>query len=164
MIYKKVFRDPFFENNNVEVTAVNYPFEEVPYFTFIKEQKQHDRKQVIISSDLMIKILENTILSNGDILKVSLNNQTDEAFVDEVEKKVRELQLGTTNINELISLFSIFIENQSLDIKEAKIKFNDQVVRITSEGVLIGNKPFDKIDSEIILPTIKEVLNNGRLD
>ena len=159
MIWEKIFREPFFGNKRVKVKLVSYLKGEIPYYTFIKQQKKENYKQIIISSELMLKLMDKTILEGGEILKVTLSEKNDQEFQEKINLLVEDLRLDKECIDNLKQELSWVIGDQSIDISELKILYNNVGVSITSDGILYGSEVFEIVNHLIIIPTVEDYVN-----
>lgn len=159
MIWEKIFREPFYGDRKVHVKTVPYLKDEIPYYTFIKQQKQKNVKQIIISSELMLKLIENTLNVGGEILKIYLSEKNDDIFQEEIDKLIENLRIDKKYFLELQQELGWVIGDQSIDISAVKILLNDFGVTITSDGILYGTENFDAISESIIIPTVEEYVN-----
>lgn len=159
MIWEKIFREPFYGDKKVSVKTVPYLKGEIPYYTFIKKQKQENFKQLIVSSELMLKIIDRTLATGGHILKVTLSEKNDDAFQEEIDNLIEKLRIDKKYLSVLKQELGWVIGDQSIDISEVKILFGNQSVTITSDGIIYGSEKFETVNESIIIPTVEDYVN-----
>src|SRR5699024_1555428 len=134
----KIFRKVL--NNIYSFKLVDYP-ETKNYSELIKEEKLKGYRQVIINSEIMIKIITNAMQKKDIILKsITLNDAVDQYFREEIDMKVKQCRDNPLVLSELLTNLAWTSEDGSIDIEKVAFAYltNDQFHYITviCNGVL----------------------------
>lgn len=132
--------------------GMNYRFLLIPYTatdnysSFIKANREQGLRQVIINSEIMIKILVSVVKDENSVIQqVKLNNYNDEDIQNEIDNIARGVKTNRTNIGELVRVLSWASEDNSIDIETVTIAYmNNEINKFESidifcNGILSGH-------------------------
>lgn len=115
--YAKIFGTSF-ENKivNIEYSPGN------DYYEFIREQREAGFKQIIITSEIMLKIIDEYFL-NRKMNISSIEFMVDDDCLDkEVKSILNNMLSDRAYYNKLIDKIKFLIEESSIDIKKIELK------------------------------------------
>lgn len=138
----KIFRE--ISNNIYSFKLVDYPNTK-SYSELIKEEKSKGYRQVIINSEIMIRIITNAVQKENVLLKsIILNDTVDEYYREEIDMKVKKCKDSPMVLSELLTNLAWTSEDGSIDIEKIGFAYNinDQYHYITviCNGVLSGTE------------------------
>lgn len=152
--YGKVFRK-YSLNNSLNVHLEKYNPNDEMYHHVIARMKKEGFKQIIINSDMMIRILEKTLFSNNFILKINFTESTDESVIEDVKSLVRNIRKNPVEFVKLKDLLKWVLDKNSIDISKIEVAVDMKKIDVYSNGLIIG----DRID--IFFETIiKDILED----
>ena len=96
--------------------------EAIEYYTFIKKYYEQDYRQIIITSEMMIKLIETSIVDfNYSIYEIEFV-EDDEYLNTEVSDILNKLCDNKAYIHKLISYLQFLSEKSSIDIQRVYFK------------------------------------------
>lgn len=153
MVYNKYKIFSKVQNDEKEIFCINYNDKEENYYPFIKRCHNSGYTQVIITSEIMIQIIEKFVFEDEYIVS-ELEFMEDDDF----NEGIKSLMIDNKNINKyhriIINELEFLSEKTSIEIKRIKFKkmVGDIPVSffIQSNGILgVNSKGFDYISFEL---------------
>lgn len=154
-----------FSEHGTSFNVVLIPYkEDISYFSFLREQHQKGYRQIIVNSEMMIKLLKvltsdySLSIVNIEFMEdnIELNNQIS-YLVDGVNDKKQGA------INALIAQLSLISEESSIDIKSIEIKKtlrqnikNPLYLKIQSNGIISTNNENSEFLSTVVVKEIED--------
>lgn len=153
----KIFRRVV--KNIYSFKLVDYPSSE-SYSSLIKEQKKHGYRQVIINSEIMIKIILKALDNTKIVLKdIVLQDSVDSDYREEIQRKIKKCNDNSNVLTELLTSLAWASEEDSIDIDKIKFAYelNDEFhyITIICNGVLSGSE-INRFYNDIIEAALKE--------
>lgn len=119
-----------------DIVAIEYTMEDQKnYFNFVKSQTKQDMRQVIITSEIMLEILEKSILKKN-ICKINSIKfaEEDSELDEEVNLYIKDINKDKNNLEKLLSKLECISSSSSIDIEEIEIivneKENDKFIKV----------------------------------
>ena len=130
------------ENNKYIFKLTEYP-ETKSYSELIKFEKNNGFRQVIINSEIMIKIIMNVLQNDSFVLRsIVFNDTVDSEYREEIDYKVRGLKKNPLLLTELVTDLSWASEKNSIDIEKIDLAYEVsgefESVTIICNGVISG--------------------------
>lgn len=153
----KVFRK--IQSNIYNFRLVDYSANK-NYTSFIKEEKVNGFRQVIINSEIMIKIITYAVQDKSVVLKnIILNDSVDKGFHEEINLKVKEIVGNPLALLELVKNLAWTSEDGSIDIEKIGFSYevnnNYHTITIICNGVLSGTE-ISHFYKEYLEPVLKD--------
>lgn len=103
-----------------KVMSVKY--DDRDYYDFIKRQYEIGYRQIIISSEIMIGIIKDTVITQGFVVYQIEFVEDDEEILNEMNSLLETIEKNPVYVNELIEKLIFLTEKSSIDIQRIKIK------------------------------------------
>ncbi len=138
-----------------QVINVAYNDTQIEYYTFLKEQFEAGYRQIIVSSEIMIKIIETAVLSDGLFVYEVKLSENDDSMQYEIDTLLNLIEKVPAYFGKLIEKLSCMAEESSIDIARVKIKGYTADRKpvdcfIQSNGLLTVNEDsFDNIQNRL---------------
>ena len=146
--FGKLFRN--LSTNKINCFKYN---ENQNYYGFVQEVLKQGYNQCIVTSDLMIKIMEHFLLNyKVKTLSIEFMNEDDE-LTQEIDSILELMKENAVYWEILKSKLSFLSENDSIEMKKVEFKYLDGVGSLFSvrvNGIIVVSKhDFDKISGII---------------
>ena len=145
--YGKIFKNAL--NNKVECVLYD---KEQDYYSFIQDMLSHSYHQCIVTSNIMIKII-NDLLLTEKIEILSIEFMIEERELDEeIKTIIKKMKSNLLYWNVLKDKLSFLSQNDSIEIKSVNFKTFDVVglFAIKANGIIIASENiFDDISKNI---------------
>ncbi len=137
------FMGKFFRNNKNKVVCIPYD-SAINYYGFIQSQIQEGNQQCIITSDLMVSIIEYYILKECVQVNSIEFMEEDDELDDEIKQLLNKLKWNLAYW-EVLRRKLEFLSEDSIDIKKVELRYNagggslisfmvNGIVKITGEN------------------------------
>lgn len=154
MVYKKA--KVFWKINSNPKHIFCLPFDDnMEYYTFLKKCHNDGYRQVIITSEIMVKLIKDFVLKK----ELSVYNiefiEEDNDLKDEISELLIEVHNDKSFFSELIEKLNFLSEKSSIDIQRVYFKGRNSnniaiSLYIQSNGIIgIDSKNYDFISREI---------------
>ena len=142
-----------FKNSSTNIICYFSYDEKQNYYAFIQEMLQQGYHQCIVTSDIMIKIIEHYILS-GSAEVTSIEFMTEEDTLEEdITKTLKLMKKNSGYWNILRQKLSFLSENDSIEMKRVsfrKIVGKGSLFSVQVNGIIIvSDFDFDNISESI---------------
>lgn len=153
----------FFIEKNENIIAIPYLQEnQKSYFKFVKQQYERGLRQIIITSKIMIKILEEYFLNKKFRIVEIKFAEEDLELNYEIEKALEELEKDRGYFFKLLKKLEFIANNSSIDIEKIELVSLERIdgayvsVSVKVNGILVvkGNTISDEIAH--VIKNIKE--------
>lgn len=155
-VFKKVY------TNHNELAKFSYTPSEDNYYEFVKKQRDADFKQVIITSEMMIKIIEKYFLERKFKIKNVEFMIEDKILEKEVNEILEILKFDRGNFVLLLNKLMFLIEETSIDIKKIELNSseNKKIISffIQVNGVFAINETIFDEESEKLIEILEECI------
>jgi len=151
-VYGKVFRK--YSQDKLDISMKSYNPDIEKYHEVILKMKNEGYKQVIINSELMIKVLSEIILNEGFILQVNFTDNTDENLIIDVKNLVAKIRHDRLQFIKLKDVLNWALDNNSIDIFNVELYYKKSKYTVYSNGLVEGNEidiVFDEILEKVLL-------------
>jgi hypothetical protein len=141
-LYGKIFQKKQTNKDRMPLLKIIEYFPETQnYYSFLEDQCQQGYKQMIISSRMMISLLEKYFEQNADIVEI-LFMEDDEELTQMVEKLLTKLKASRDEhvFERIIQRLKHFCNEECIEIQEIKIKYKSSVITIKSNGIVMINE------------------------
>lgn len=131
----KIFRNSKNIATNIEIIVKEYDKAKDDYYRFIKEYNRLGLKQVIITSEIMIKLMEiYTINRKFNINKIDFIVE-DSILNDEINMYLAKIREDRANLGYLLGHLKFLAQDDSIDIKS--ITLQGKAINIDKESRII---------------------------
>lgn len=118
----KIFRNSKSVSKNIEIITKEYDKTKNEYYNFIKRQGNLGLKQVIITSEIMIKLMEHYIISRKfDIYKIDFIVE-DKTLNDEINIYLSKIKEDRAILGHLLNHLKFLAYEDSIDIKSITLQ------------------------------------------
>ncbi|WP_017379730.1 hypothetical protein [Paenisporosarcina sp. TG-14] len=155
-VYGKVFRK--YSHNELNIFNKSYNPEKEKYHEVILEMKSRGYKQVIINSELMVRILNEIILNEGFILQIKFTDNTDENLIVDVTNLIKNIRHNPIQFINLKEKLDWALDNNSIDIFNVELLYKNNKYTVYSNGLIMGNE-LNVIYEEIVKKILIEYLS-----
>ncbi|MDK0572454.1 hypothetical protein P6P35_00790 [Clostridium perfringens] len=153
---KKIFRNIY----DKRLEAVNIP-SDIEYYNFIQKKSLDGLRQIIITSDLMLKIIKEYFLNNkAKIISFELM-QDDEEFYINCKKNIEKMNCDRGYFQVFFEQVKYLYSKECIDIKSCRFKYrneNDNAIDITlyiNGNLSIGKNDSTEFEVKMLLEKIK---------
>lgn len=131
MVYEKA--KLFWKANNISKDIFCIPYDDnVEYYAFLKQYHSDGYRQIIITSEIMVGLIEHFVLEKG----ISIYNieflEDDKNLIDEIDNLLTIVSGNKAFLGKLISKLNFLAEKSSIDIQ--RIYFKGR----SSDGIAIN--------------------------
>lgn len=153
----------FFMEENEKIEAIPYLQEDQKsYFKFVKSQYEKGLRQIIITSKIMIKILEEYFIDRKFRISEIKFAEEDIELNGEIEKYLTELERDRGYFLKLLKRLECIANNSSIDIEKLQLISSERVegsyitISLKVNGILIISENGIKSELNYISNNIKE--------
>lgn len=115
MTFKKAKLFRFKKDQNERITCISYDDNE-EYYSFLREYRSKGYRQVIITTEIMIKIIETSVLNdNLFVYKIELAEE-DEELEKEIDQLLTKTQHNSSYFALLLEKIQFLSERSSIDL------------------------------------------------
>lgn len=158
---KKFFK--FFIEKNENIVAIPYLQEDQKkYFRFVKEQYEKGSRQIIITSKIMLKVLEEYFLNKKfRIIEIKFAEE-DLELNQEMEKYLEEVEKDRGCFFKLLNKLEVIANNSSIDIEKIELVSSKRInkaytsLSLKVNGIVIIDGSTIENDINNIIKNIKE--------
>lgn len=123
MTFKKAKLFRFKKDQNERITCISYDDNE-EYYSFLREYRSKGYRQVIITTEIMIKIIETSVLNdNLFVYKIELAEE-DEELEKEIDQLLTKTQHNSSYFALLLEKIQFLSERSSIDLFRVYVKTN----------------------------------------
>jgi len=137
-VYGKVFRK--YSNGELNIINKSYNPDTEKYHEVILEMKSSGYKQVIINSELMLKLLNEIILNEGFILQIKFTDNTDENLIIDVNNLIGKIRYDRIQFIKLKEVLNWALDNNSIDIFNVELLYKQKKYTVYSNGLILGEE------------------------
>ena len=140
-------------NQARKIVAVPYD-DRMEYYPFVKERHDAGFRQIIVTSETMIQLIQKMVIARFRISEIELAENEDE-FGEQVGILLNRIETNPARLSELVSLLDFLAEKSSIEIQRVAFmgRTEDGVAVegfVQSNGVIganreVSNKIFDII-------------------
>lgn len=144
-------------NQARKIVAVPYD-DRMEYYPFVKERHDAGFRQIIVTSETMIQLIQKMVIARFRISEIELAENEDE-FGEQVGILLNRIETNPARLSELVSLLDFLAEKSSIEIQRVAFmgRTEDGVAVegfIQSNGVIganreVSNKIFDIIGAAV---------------
>ena len=156
-VYKKVFRKHSIIGS-AELKIIEYNPDEVSYIELIRDMRKQKFRQVIINSEIMIKIMERVLNHKGIVQEISLEEGTDTELIEEINNYIKKIKRNASFFSKLKESLSWAEEYDSIDIMALTVYYSGVQVEIKSNGIILEHTTDSDFELEILKPVLLEYL------
>ncbi|WP_270749686.1 hypothetical protein [Fusobacterium hominis] len=158
---KKFFK--FFIEKEKNIVAIPYLQEDQKkYFRFVKEQYEKGSRQIIITSKIMLKVLEEYFLNKKFRIVEIKFAEEDLELNQEIEKYLEEVEKDRGCFFKLLNKLEVIANNSSIDIEKIELVSSKRIneaytsfsLKVNGIVIIDGNTIENDINS--IIKNIKE--------
>lgn len=121
MTFKKAKLFRFKKDQNERITCISYDDNE-EYYSFLREYRSKGYRQVIITTEIMIKIIETSVLNdNLFVYKIELAEE-DEELEKEIDQLLTKTQHNSSYFALLLEKIQFLSERSSIDLFRVYVK------------------------------------------
>ena len=155
--------EPFFIEKNENIVAIPYLQEDQKkYFRFVKEQYEKGSRQIIITSKIMLKVLEEYFLNKKFRIVEIKFAEEDLELNQEIEKYLEEVEKDRGCFFKLLNKLEVIANNSSIDIEKIELVSSKRIneaytsfsLKVNGIVIIDGNTIENDINS--IIKNIKE--------
>lgn len=157
--YAKLFLEVVSEN----ITYVPYSPGGEEYYRIVKQERSKGCRQIIVTSDMMISILEKYFYERHfEVVSIEFMEQDD--YVNEdIDKILENLKEDRAYLGVLIKKINFLAEESAIDIRRIEMKGRNKLnkaiqIGLQVNGVYSITDQLFKEESEILVEIIKEEL------
>lgn len=158
---EKIFK--FFIEKNENIVAIPYLQEDQKkYFSFVKEQYEKGSRQIIITSKIMLKVLEEYFLNKKfRIIEIKFAEE-DFELNQEIEKYLEEVEKDRGCFFKLLNKLEVIANNSSIDIEKIELVSSKRINEVYTSlslkvnGIVIIDGSTIENDINNIIKNIKE--------
>lgn len=161
----KIFRNSINKESR-EILSKEYDKTKNDYYGFVKKHNEIGLKQVIITSEIMIKLIEVYVLSR----KFNINRVefmvNDSILDDEINRYLHDMKKDRANLVYLLNHLKFLSHDESIDIKSIELQGKEIETDKTCRLIIRVNGLFSiseysyNDESEYLISKILEVLND----
>ena len=158
----KIFKKLLPSTYKFALEAFKYNRRDTTYSNFISSFKKQGYEQVIINSEIMIWIIEESLKHKMLITKINLSEFADEEEIEVTGKLISKVNLNNVYWIELKNHLNWVSDSNSIDIKSISIYDPLNSANVNSEigsSGLIQGKSLFLIFEQIVKPVIEVYLN-----
>ena len=160
---KKIFK--LFQEKNSNVVGIEYSSElQKNYFQFVESQYKKGLRQVIVTSKLMLKIIEEYFLNqNYRIIDINLGEE-DFEMKDEIDNILKRIEKDRGKFFYLLKRLEFISNNSSIDIEYINLSSNSPkngkyiTFTIKVNGIVIIEDDLEEIEIKKILELVEKVI------
>lgn len=121
MVYKKA--ELFWKANNIskDVFCIQYD-DNVEYYTFLKQYHDNGYRQIIITSEIMVGLIEHFVLENDFCVYDIVFMEDDQDLTDEISQLLPMLSNNKAFLGKLVEKLNFLSEKSSIDIQRIYFK------------------------------------------
>ena len=144
-------------NQARKIVAVPYD-DRMEYYPFVKERHDAGFRQIIVTSETMIQLIQKMVIARFRISEIELAENEDE-FGEQVGILLNRIETNPARLSELVSLLDFLAEKSSIEIQRVAFmgRREDGVAVegfVQSNGVIganreVSNKIFDIIGAAV---------------
>lgn len=144
-------------NQARKIVAVPYD-DRMEYYPFVKERHDAGFRQIIVTSETMIQLIQKMVIARFRISEIELAENEDE-FGEQVGILLNRIETNPARLSELVSLLDFLAEKSSIEIQRVAFmgRTEDGVAVegfVQSNGVIganreVSNKIFDIIGAAV---------------
>ncbi|KYM50913.1 hypothetical protein A2U04_00800 [Fusobacterium necrophorum subsp. funduliforme] len=152
-----------------DIVAIEYTVEDQKnYFNFVKSQTKQNMRQVIITSEIMLEIIEKSFLKNNICVIKSIKFAEEDSELDEeINLYIKHINNDKENLKKLFTKLECISNSSSIDIEEIEViikeRENDEFIKmkIWVNGIIgIDTKNNRENKIKYILEVIKSKLES----
>ncbi len=132
-----------------EIIAIPYS-DDTEYYTFVKENHDAGYRQVIITSETMIHLIQKIIIDQFCVFEIQMTESDDELNA-EIDNSLDRVGRNPACLSELMSLLGFLAEKSSIEIQRLRFKGR------TKDGIAV----MGFIQSNGLLGVSKEVFEEA---
>ncbi len=121
MVYEKAKLFWKANNNSKEIFCIPYN-DNVEYYTFLKKQHDSGFRQIIITSEIMVKLIEYFVLESKLNIYDIVFFEVDKDLIDEIDNLLIKIENDRKLFWELIDKLNFLSEKSSIDIQRIYFK------------------------------------------
>ena len=149
----------FWKPGNQARKIVAAPYDDrMEYYPFVKERHDAGFRQIIVTSETMIQLIQKMVIARFRISEIELAENEDE-FGEQVGILLNRIETNPARLSELVSLLDFLAEKSSIEIQRVAFmgRTEDGVAVegfVQSNGVIganreVSNKIFDIIGAAV---------------
>ena len=152
----------FIEKNEIIVAIPYLQEDQKKYFRFVKEQYEKGSRQIIITSKIMLKVLEEYFLNKKFRIVEIKFAEEDLELNQEIEKYLEEVEKDRGCFFKLLNKLEVIANNSSIDIEKIELVSSKRIneaytsfsLKVNGIVIIDGNTIENDINS--IIKNIKE--------
>ena len=149
----------FWKPGNKSRGIIVIPYDDrMEYYPFVKERHDAGFRQIIVTSETMIQLIQKMVIARFRISEIELAENEDE-FGEQVGILLNRIETNPARLSELVSLLDFLAEKSSIEIQRVAFmgRTEDGVAVegfVQSNGVIganreVSNKIFDIIGAAV---------------
>lgn len=125
------------------------------YYTFLKQCHNDGYRQIIITSEIMVSLIEHFVLEKNILVYDIVFMEDDDALKDEISNLLTTVSTNIVFLNKLIEKLNFLSEKSSIDIQRIYFKGrNSDGIAVNfylqSNGIVgIDKRNYDSVSNEI---------------
>ncbi|MGJ0905850.1 hypothetical protein [Enterococcus faecium] len=152
MKQSKIFRK--IDNGIYYFKIVEYSPNQV-YSELVLQEKQKGFRQVIINSEIMIKILSKVLTKEDFVVRaIKCNRTVDKDYQEEINEICKSITSDRSELGNLIAKLAWASERNSIDVEMIDMAYkssdNFYSIKVICNGVLSGSDPANFFDDHLL--------------
>lgn len=141
-----------------EVIAIPYN-DNMEYYAFVKESHDADYRQIIVTSEAMIHLIQQIIIDRFRVSKIEMTEDDDE-LNGEIDNLLNCIGQNPAYLPELMSLLSFLAERSSIEIQ--RVDFQGRTLDDIAVMGFIQSNGLLGVSSEVFQETAKAISKEVR--
>lgn len=144
------------ENSEEIIESVLYD-DNVEYYTFLRECKAKGYSQVIVTTEIMMRILREFVIKKGFLVYRIEFAEEDCELENEIKNLLKNIETNPAYFADLLDKIKFLSEQSSIDIRKVYIKekYNEEFAPnfyIQSNGIFgVNTESFDDLSKDICM-------------